>query len=267
MRASLCITSSPERSILLCVSKANPATSYESSYRYPSTVQISGPNHGRNTSSKLGWSCTQYIIDDFSDALSISSGTLGAAFASSLSGVRSIALSYGIVTMPIPTTLHNPAFELSSKIINHLIDNWSPHDTRLLYSINIPMVEKLLHGDGMKVYWTSAWKSNYGRMFTEVPRMADSSASDVETTLQRTPTTRSGCGNSEELANASNLAFRFKPDYSALLSKTAPPEGSDSWALNVDAASVTPYLTSFAELPDSEQSFSCLQDREWRFKL
>jgi hypothetical protein len=68
-------------------------------------------------------------------------------------------------------------------------------------------------------------------------------------------------------AEEGKLVFSFKPDLSALLSPTAAPEGSDSWALNVDAVSVTPYLTSFAELPESEHGFSSLQDREWKFKL
>ena len=61
--------------------------------------------------------------------------------------------------------------------------------------------------------------------------------------------------------------FEFNPDFSEILSKTAPPEGSDSWAINVGAVSVTPYLTSFAELPESEHSFSCLQDREWKLEI
>ncbi|KAF9651382.1 sure-like protein [Thelephora ganbajun] len=178
---------------------------------------ISGPNFGRNTSS----------------AFSLSSGTLGAALASSLSGFRSIALSYGIMIKNTPTTYHDPAFKLSSKIVNYLLGNWGPRENKLLYSINIPMIEELLHDDEMKVYWTSVWKSDYGRLFKE----------------------------------EGSLVFAFQPDLSGLLSKTAAPEGSDGWALNVGAVSVTPYLTSFAELPEDEHGFSCLQDREWKFKL
>ncbi|KAF9778186.1 sure-like protein [Thelephora terrestris] len=206
---------------------------------------ISGPNFGRNASS----------------ALTLSSGTLGAAFSSSLSGVRSIALSYGNMTEHIPTTFHKPAFELSSRIIQRLIENWSPHDNRVLYGINIPMVERLLHEDGMRVYWTSVWKSNYRRMFTEVPQVADNSSRTPDVIVPR-----EGGGNPEDALEGKDLAFRFNPDYSELLSKSAPPEGTDSWALNVDAVSVTPYLTNFAELPESEHSFSSLQDREWKFE-
>ena len=158
----------------------------------------------------------------------------------------------------IPTTFLDPAFEISSKIIKRLINDWSPHDSKVLYSNNIPMVERLLHENGMKIYWTSVWRSNYGRSFAKVPPGTDGDASGKvdEVTSQAT-----------DAAKEESLVFEFNPDLSLLLSKTASPEGSDSWALNVDAISVTPYLTSFAELPESEHNFSCLQDREWKFEL
>jgi len=174
--------------------------------------------------------------------------------ASSLSGTHSIALSYGNMNEDIPTTFHEPAFKLSSKIINRLINNWSAHENRVLYSINIPMIKELLHEDGLKIYWTSVWKSDYARLFVR-----------VENAIQTTDATRKDSGNTQDVAKQENLVFAFKPDLSGVLSRTAAPEGSDSWALNVGAASVTPYLTCFAELPESEHSFSCIQDREWKF--
>ena len=92
-------------------------------------------------------------IDHSPAAFSLSSGTIGAALAGSLSGVRSIALSYGIMIKRTPTTFHDPTFKLRSQIINRLLNNWGRAD--LLYSINIPMIERLLHDDGLKIYWTS----------------------------------------------------------------------------------------------------------------
>jgi tubulin--tyrosine ligase len=175
----------------------------------------------------------------------MSSGTIGAALSSTLSGVRSIALSFGIMSERILTTFHDPAFKLSTQIINNLLRNWKSYGTGVLYSINIPMIEKLLHDDGLKIYWTSVWKSNYKRLFKEVPGLVDNDASGDE----------------------GNLVFKFQPDLTGLLSQTSAPEGSDSWALEQGAASVTPLLTSFAELPESEHSFPCLQDREWKYKL
>lgn len=170
-----------------------------------------------------------------------------------------------------PPTFHDPAFKISSKIINHLLNNWRSYKDDILYSINIPMIDKLLDDDEMKIYWTSVWRCNYGRLFKEVPGLADSSAPGKaeKATLQTTDATipLKGDGSSQDIGKEEKLVFAFKPDLSALLDKTAAPEGSDSWALNVGAISVTPYLTSFAELPENEHSFSCLQDREWKVKL
>ena len=212
------------------------------------------------------------LIDHPSAPLSLSSGTIGAALASSLSGVRSIALSYGIVIRPIPTEFHDPAFKLSSKIVNHLFNNWSPRDNRVLYSVNLPMIENLLHDEEMKVYWTTSWKTGYGRLFSEVPGPAGNNASGkVErTALQTTDgaVPSEGGGNSQYVAEEEKLVFKFVPNFSEQpFIQPAAPEGSDGWALNVGAASVTPYLTSFAELPEDEHGFSCVQDREWKFKL
>jgi tubulin--tyrosine ligase len=191
--------------------------------------------------------------------------------AATLSGTRSIALSYGNMINHIPTTFQDPAFKLSSKIINHLLNNWGPYGNSVLYSVNIPMIDKLLDDEEMKIYWTSVWRCNYARLFKEVPGLADSNASGKaeRNTLQTTDVTVSheGGGSSQYVGEEEKLVFVFKPDLSAPLSPTAAPEGSDSWALNVGAVSVTPYLTSFAELPESEHGFSCLQDREWKFKL
>lgn len=159
-----------------------------------------------------------------------------------------------------PTTFHDPAFKLSSQIINRLLSKWGRAD--LLYSINIPMIERLLHDDGLKIYWTSVWRNNYGRLFKEVPGLVGNASGQVEKTiLQMTDTDvpREGGGM--------NLVFKFEPDLAGLLNPTSAPEGSDGWALAQGAVSVTPLLTSFAELPESEHGFSRLQDREWKFKL
>lgn len=151
-----------------------------------------------------------------------------------------------------PTTFHDPAFKLSSQIINHLLNNWGRTD--VLYSINIPMIDKLLHDDGLKIYWTSVWRNNYRRLFKEVPSLdANNSREDDR--------------NSQFVAEEENLVFKFQPDFTGLLNPTSAPEGSDGWALAEGAVSVTPLLTSFAELPESEHGFACLRDREWKFKL
>ena len=64
----------------------------------------------------------------------MSSGTTRAALAGSLSGVRSVALSYSTMIKNIPTTFHDPAFKLSSHIIKSLLSKLERAD--LLYSVN-----------------------------------------------------------------------------------------------------------------------------------
>lgn len=188
--------------------------------------------------------------------------------ASSLSGTRAIALSYGNMIRPIPTAYHEPAFKLSSKIINHLIGKWGPYENTLLYSVNVPMVDKLLDEDGMKIYWTTVWRCGYGRLFNQFSGPADGGASVKveENTVQVTDAAvpREAAGTPRDSAEGGNLVFEFKPDLTELLSQTAAPEGTDGWAINVGAVSVTPYLTSYAELPESERGFSCIEDREWK---
>lgn len=169
------------------------------------------------------------------------------------------------------TTFYDPAFKLSTKIINHLIKNWNPRGNEVLYSINIPMVERLLHEDRMKIYWTSVWRSSYERLFAKVPRLAETNSSykveEATSQLTDAAVPSEGGGHSRNIAQVENLVFTFDPDLSGLLDKTAAPEGTDGWALNVNAVSVTPYLTSFAELPETEHGFSCVDDREWKFEL
>ena len=92
--------------------------------------------------------------------------------------------------------------------------------------------------------------------------MVESASGEVEeATLQMTDTSipREGSGV--------NLVFKFQPDLLGLLNPASAPEGSDGWTLAQGAVSVTPLLTSFAELPEPEHGFSRLQDREWKFKL
>jgi len=106
------------------------------------------------------------------------------------------------------------------------------------------------------------WRNNYGRLFKEVPGLAKNASGEVEkATLQMTDT------SVPREDGGVNLVFTFEPDLTGLLNPTSAPEGSDGWALAQGAVSVTPLLTSFAELPESEHGFSRLQDREWKFKL
>ena len=144
------------------------------------------------------------------------------------------------------------------------MNNWGRPD--VLYSVNLPLVEKLFHDDGLKVYWTSVWKNGYQGLFKEVPSPVDNRGEAArETTGANVP--HEGGGNSQCIAEEGRLVFTFQQNAARPLDPASAPEGSDGWTLAQGAVSVTPLLPSFEELPENEHGFSCLQDREWKLKL
>jgi tubulin---tyrosine ligase len=197
-------------------------------------------------------------------AFSLSSGTLGAALSSSLSGIRAIAISYGIVLRPTPKSLDEPAHRLSGRIINYLWNNWGTTD--VLYSINIPMIEGLLDEEGLKIYWTSIWRNNYGRLFA--PTSADLEVVEPKektfkgTDADSTSTGHVGAGSSQD---ENKLVFKFSPDLGEILKAESAPLGSDGWAIAQGAVSVTTLHASLAESHCEE--FKTVQDRMWKMKL
>ncbi|THV04928.1 cytoplasm protein, partial [Dendrothele bispora CBS 962.96] len=229
---------------------------------YPGQIDlvISGPNLGRNSSS----------------AFALSSGTLGAAMSSSLSKVRSIALSYGTVHHPTPSTYFEPAHLLGSKIIKYLWDNWGADDGGLkngeidLYSVNIPLIEGLLSEESLKIYWTTMWRSSYGRLFKPLPTSGPVSSKvnpggpDASSTAP-SETVKIPPGDS----STEDLFFKWSPDVTGLVQPSPaslPATGSDSWALYRGGVSVTPLRASFAE-PRFCDLIPNVEDRVWKMKL
>ncbi|KAI0322706.1 sure-like protein [Amylostereum chailletii] len=220
---------------------------------------LSGPNLGRNTSS----------------AFALSSGTIGAALSSSLSRVRSIALSYGTVQRAPSPSLHAPAHTLSGRIIQRLWDEWGADEGGLraeevdLYNVNIPMVDGLLAEDGLPVLWTRIWRNTYGRLFKEQSPEGQQtiSGSSAGPDAPETP------GQKGKVADVpgGGLVFKFAPDMTGLIGRklSSMPEGSDGWAIEKGWASVTPLRASFAEPPANELFTSSgeIQDRVWKMKL
>jgi len=202
---------------------------------------ISGPNLGRNSSA----------------AFSLSSGTIGAAMSSSLSQVRSIAVSYGTVIHPTPTTFHDPAHSLTLRIIKYLYSNWGQDEGGLrngevdLYTVNIPMIEELLTDEGLPTMWTSMRRNSYGRLFKALSTAEASAEHGVSPAGQDSNAGIAEDNPDAEKApkNAVNLVFKFSPDLSHLI--TPPPSsilvGSDEWAMFKGYASVTPLRACFAE--------------------
>ncbi|TFK77077.1 sure-like protein [Pluteus cervinus] len=221
---------------------------------YPGQIDlvISGPNYGRNTSS----------------AFALSSGTIGAALSSSLSGVRSIAVSYGTVLRPTPPTLFEPAHLLSLKILKDLWENWGnsgfpPHEVDL-YNVNIPLIEQLLSPEGLKVCWTKMWRNKYGSLFKAVSDNTDQRGV-LAASPDSAPQDATSLSDAESNEPRHSLRFRFAPDIAGLISPNPAtlPVGSDGWALSKGWASVTPLKASFGE-PGHPFADDNLKGRLWK---
>lgn len=172
-----------------------------------------------------------------------------------LSRTRAIAISYGSVLHPTPLKLHEPAHNLSVRIVEYLWTNWGKDPDRTrdgevdLYNVNLPMIHQLLDPEGLQVYWTRMWRNSYGRLFKYVPMvhgsqrelLPDNSDSD----------TFSGPISAGSATHAdSYLAFEFAPDIQPLINPdlSTVPVGTDGWAFGMGHASVTPMRTGFAEV-------------------
>ncbi|XAO22059.1 5'/3'-nucleotidase SurE [Cryptococcus bacillisporus CA1280] len=148
---------------------------------YPGEIDlvISGPNHGRNSST----------------AFALSSGTVGAALAATLSvplpgppsspapapslhteHVPCIALSYAVVARPIAPRLLALAAETSVDVCKKLFDNWAQDSAPgrtgkvQIYSVNVPLVEQYLEKGNRKAVYTELWKNAYGSLFKPTTR-------------------------------------------------------------------------------------------------
>ncbi|KZT52837.1 sure-like protein [Calocera cornea HHB12733] len=220
---------------------------------YPGEIDlvISGPNFGRNSSA----------------CFMLSSGTIGATLSSSLSHIRSIALSYATFHHPTPAEYTPPANTLSCRIINSLYSNWGADGHGLrngevdLYSVNLPMIQALLADGGVEAVWTTAWRNGYGRLFTPSAKKPTVKAAGPDAP----PSSASSSGTSTPSGNqpsyalpkhhtdpetaAHPLTFHFAPDMEPLVRPdvTLLPEGTDTWALHHGFASVTPLRAAFAE--------------------
>ncbi|KAG6879283.1 hypothetical protein C0992_003887 [Termitomyces sp. T32_za158] len=208
-------------------------------------------------------------------AFALSSGTIGAAMSSSLSKVRSIALSYGTVLYPTPTKLFTPAHRSGSSIIVHLWNNWGRDQGGLrngevdLYSINIPLGEKLLTAQGPKICTTTMWRNSYGRLFkrkTAHPSTPNGQALPVELD-ELGPAMKDVHSRTTTALDHEELAFQFSPDMTDLItpSFSSLPVGTDAWALHQGWISVTPLRASFKE-PDSNDQED-IESRIWKLKL
>ncbi|KAJ6610887.1 hypothetical protein B0H10DRAFT_2058435 [Mycena sp. CBHHK59/15] len=160
----------------------------------------------------------------FTAAFALSSGTIGAAMSASLSKTRSIALSYGTVVHPTPVTYFDPSHDKGGLKSNE-ID---------LYNVNIPMVEDLLTGDGLKILWTSMWRNSYGRLFKAV---SDAEPAGLQRTISAAGpdalTMDPSRAESTSASSKGKIAFQFSPAMEGLIrpAESSVPIGSDGWAM------------------------------------
>jgi len=224
---------------------------------YPNQIDlvISGPNYGRNTSS----------------AFALSSGTIGAAMSSSLSKMRSVALSYGTMVYPVLETYFDPAHNQGCRIINYLWNNWGEDECGLrdgevdLYSVNIPMIEQILGVDGLKVCWTRLFRNSYGQLFKNVSGSIGYPTSTVAVGSEPN-TGQTQTSDPEEIAMGS-LLFKWSPMLEGITSPKLDclPVGSDTWAIHQGFICVTPLRASFGEPPSHVVSNE--EDILWKMSL
>jgi broad specificity polyphosphatase/5'/3'-nucleotidase SurE len=159
---------------------------------------------------------------------------------------------------PTPKSFEQPAHKLSGQIIKYLIENWGRRD--VLYSVNIPMIHNLLDDEGIKIYWTSFWRNNYGSLFTEA------SIREVEEDVfQGTDAEMKALKVVEGGAEQHKLLFKFSPKLEGILTAQNAAPGTDGWAISKNAVSVTAFQPCFSEMPVEE--FQTVEERIWKMKL
>ena len=201
---------------------------------HPTDLVLSGPNFGRNTGT----------------AFSLSSGTLGGALAGSLSGVRSIAISFCHFKKSPPTLdrrLAPPltkeqfadyasvACRYSAKLCSKLWDSWD-HDAQVqAYSINVPICESLQRPE---VHWTKVWASQHVQLYP-LPSMPD-------VPLRIEPLGVHPDESEGDDSPGPYLAFR--PNLARAMCPADPEPGTDVWAIHHGYISVSRFVASFAEV-------------------
>ncbi|GAA6032834.1 hypothetical protein JCM8097_000819 [Rhodosporidiobolus ruineniae] len=225
---------------------------------------ISGPNFGRNTST----------------AFALSSGTLGAALAASLSGKKAIAVSYGLMEgyKPPPKEFVDAATTMTCKVIQQLYESgWpegqSKQDRVDVYSINVPLLPEIVSNP--TVQWTTMAQTSYGALFRSTTATQAAGEEKDEGGPAAVPEPKDekaaqGKGKEDEAVMVKEehfttpLRFKFQPDLSALLSPDQADlvEGTDKATLHAGAISVTPIRAAFAEA--KPPSGIAAEGRQWK---
>ncbi|GAA5838314.1 hypothetical protein JCM5353_006847 [Sporobolomyces roseus] len=204
---------------------------------------LSGPNFGRNTSS----------------AFALSSGTLGAALAGSLSGTPGIALSWGLMEgyKPPGQNLVDAAVGVSCDVVQRLYNlGWGEGANKVdVYSVNVPLMPSIL--ENPEVHWTSMAVTGYGRLFKSLngsaPKVDDSGPASIPEPKSSSSVKDTSEGDESLLVKEEHysqpLAFGFAPDITHLVNPDLKNmvQGEDRTTLHDGKISVTPVRAAFAE--------------------
>jgi tubulin--tyrosine ligase len=193
---------------------------------------------------------------------------------SALSKMRSIAISYGTVVHPTPTTYFEPAHELGCRIISHLWNNWGQDQCGLragevdLYSVNIPLIEEIISKEGLPIAWTRIWRNSYGRLFKDVSGLSSNNqlvqAPGPDATTEHKI---KASGPSPEDQETGDLLFKWAPEMKGLITPLPDslPVGTDGWAIHKGMVSVTPLRATFGE-PQGNETLDA-DKIVWKMKL
>lgn len=203
---------------------------------------ISGPNFGRNTG----------------NAFALSSGTIGAALAGALSHIPSIAISFGLMEgyKPPPAEMVNVAISETCKVVEQLwnlsFGNEESGDKVDVYSVNVPLMPKIMREGGAIVEWTSQARTGYGRLFKSVAEKGVVDPAGPAAIPEPINETVRVDYNGEENQlrvikehETKPLKFAFGPNLSSLLSPATLEKGTDNHALHAGHISVTPLRSAY----------------------
>ncbi|KAK3316358.1 survival protein sure-like phosphatase/nucleotidase [Apodospora peruviana] len=205
--------------------------------RGPVDLVVSGPNYGRNTTA----------------VFALSSGTLGGALEAAVCKRRAVALSYAFFSRNHDTGIIEKASRQGVRVIEALWRQWPTDGSVDLYSVNIPLLEKLEEG---KVLWTGMLQNYWGEgsCFTEVDGSVDGREEDEERIREgeggETEVEGQDGGDEDDGGRGfvphTHKHFKWSPRFTDVYKSVdeAPP-GNDGWAVKEGHTSVTPLKANF----------------------
>ncbi|KAK3342413.1 survival protein sure-like phosphatase/nucleotidase [Neurospora tetraspora] len=205
--------------------------------RGPIDLVVSGPNYGRNTTA----------------VFALSSGTLGGALEAAVCKRRAIALSYAFFNRNHDPAIIAKASRQSVRVIEALWKQWPEDGSVDLYSVNVPLLEKLEEG---KVLYTPMLQNYWGAgsCFEEVEGSVYGEEEDEERIREGGEAGRAETDGGEAIGKRGGRGgglhthkhFKWSPRFTDVYKSVeeAPP-GNDGWAVKEGHTSVTPLKANF----------------------